>query len=85
MPGPQTWGELWVSSLLGCAVPTSDVVPMTQLLTVPMASAGRRAFAKLEHACPELLDAAMRHVMRLTHEYTPQSDANMLWCEPGPA
>ncbi len=45
-------------------------------------STGRRAFAKLEHACPELLDAAMRHVMRLTHEYTPQSDANMLWCEP---
>jgi hypothetical protein len=40
----------------------------------------RRAFAKLEHACPELLEAAMRHVMRLTHEFTPQSDANMLWC-----
>lgn len=39
-----------------------------------------RALAKLEHSCPELMDGAMQHVLHLTHEYTPQSDANMLWC-----
>lgn len=38
-----------------------------------------RALAKLEHSCPELMDAAMQHVLRLGTEYTPQSDANMLW------
>ena len=42
-------------------------------------SRGARALAKLDHSCPELMEAAMQQVLRLGNEYTPQSDANMLW------